>query len=369
MVGGGPAGSATALLCARRGMKVLLLERARHPRPKPCGEGLLPHGVEWLRRQALTIEGRPFRAIRYVFPDGLEVGGAFPHGAGLGVRRTAFDPALVSAAAAAGADVREGIEVTGLQGQAVVAGGEPVEGRLIIAADGLHSRLRRWAGLDLAPAGRPRYGVTAHFAQRSEAGPEVRVYLASDHEVYTTPLDGGELLVALLAERGRMAALKGRLAAGYEEALREHPQLAERLGPRLDGPLAVGPLNLRARRRWAPGLLLVGDAAGFLDPITGEGMALALEQAELAARAAADWLSGDNRALSRYGARSEALGRELGWLTAALLFLVRRPPLARRVARNLRGHPGTFGQLLDVSARRRRLLPLLPRAILHGLVG
>lgn len=351
VVGGGPAGSAAALCCAERGLRTLLLERDARPRPRACGEGILPHGVEWLESRGLRPPGRTFRGVRYVFPEGLELAGRFPRGRGLGVARRELDAYLLEAAARAGAAVRRRSTVTWWRPGGVRVEGGWLAAGVIIGADGRRSRLRRWAGLEAPGLGRPRYGVTAHFAlARPESHQEVRIYVGRDHEVYTTPLPDGRLLVALLAEKGRMARLGGRLEAGYREALGEHPALEARLAERLDAPLAAGPLSVRVRRPWGPRLLLVGDAAGFLDPITGEGLALAMAQAELAAGAAAGHLAGEAWALPRYAGAAARLRREVGLLTAALLWLVRRPRLARWTARGLRRRPELVSRLLGLAA-------------------
>ena len=203
VVGGGIAGSAAALALAQRGHDVIVLDRAQFPREKVCGEGLMPHGVAALRSLGIDPRplGRPFVGIAY-HAAGRAAVGRFPDGPGVGVRRWRLD-AAVHAAAAAVCDVRLGETVTGIGGfpgrMEVHTRGGTLTCRAIVGADGLHSRVRRWAGLHRETAGRPRYGVRAHL-QLAEGTPDrdvVDVYVGERAELYLTPTAPGALCLCM----------------------------------------------------------------------------------------------------------------------------------------------------------------------------
>ena len=368
IVGGGIAGSALAILLSRQDLEVELYERSSFPREKVCGEGLMPAGVAVLERLRVSVSGAPFQSVHYHFGARECAVGRFPvvgglPTTGLGIRRKHLDAALFRRACgrrgvcgACGLGVErplvEGGCVTG-----VIAGGKARRSRLVVAADGLHSTMRTQLGLNVAR--RPeRFGVRAHF--RLAAGAPVAnwvdVYLGAGHELYVTPLPGGELLVALLAE-SEWRRKPARMA--LQEAIGSHPDLAARLeGAEQISELAgAAPLGGGARARALPGLVLLGDAAGFVDPITGGGMTQALLSAELLAEHLGQQFPPSLAALQRFDRERERMLRDYRWLTRVMLGLARRPRMAAGVLRVLSASPGVFSHLLGVSAGMRRLLP------------
>ncbi|WP_274564638.1 NAD(P)/FAD-dependent oxidoreductase [Streptomyces spiramyceticus] len=272
VAGGGPAGLATAIHAASAGMEAVVIEQRSTPVDKACGEGIMPGGVLALDALGIRVGGRALRGIRYV--DGRYCAEApFRDGSGLGVRRTELHAALARRAAELGVRV-----VTGRVGDVrqstdtVSAGG--LQARWLAAADGLHSPLRHSLGLDL-PNRRPRrYGLRRHY--RVDPWTEfVEVHWSPFGEAYVTPVGEGLVGVAVLSTMRR----------GYDAHLAHFPRLLQLL----DGPTATpvrgaGPLRQRARRRTAGRVLLVGDAAGYTDALTGEGLALAMASAEAAVR-------------------------------------------------------------------------------------
>ncbi len=358
VIGGGPAGCATALHLARRGRSVIVVDRSFFPRPKVCGEGLMPHGVAELRRLA-TLDGliaRPFVGIRYVV-DGRTAEGRFTTGPGLGFRRSRFDVWLQERCAAAGVDLRCGTTVTGLErvGNQSVVRGPDLRARVVVVADGMRSRLRTQLGLARAPRGRPRYGLRAHL--RLPRGVDlprwVEVRVGAGLEAYITPVEPRVINVALLLERGRARELKGGLHEGFTRMWMEMAG-TEPLGDALpEGDVALtGPLRQEARDVVADGVVLVGDAAGFLDGITGEGMSIALESARLAAAVLDRALTmGDlsARALRPYRVERARQLRLRRWLTRVVLRGIRHRALARATVGMLGRHPRLFGALLAMN--------------------
>jgi 2-polyprenyl-6-methoxyphenol hydroxylase-like FAD-dependent oxidoreductase len=363
VVGGGPAGLAAAIVLGRHGLRVLLCERRRFPLDKPCGEGIMPAGVAHL--EALGVlpyleanSGYPFRGVRYRAAGGLAVAAPFAEGPGLGLRRTTLSAALLRRAAALpGLEIREGAAAEPVarteNGVAVRVDGALVETRLLIGADGLSSPIRRWAGL-AGQAGRPqRWGARQHFSLPPWSD-HVEVHWAGHLEAYVTPVGPSEVGVAFLWER-HLAQIEGgrRLLPSL---LRSFPELRVHLhGARPASELrSIGPLERPATSPVADGLLLIGDAAGYLDAITGEGVSLALAQALALENSVVPLLRRgqaplDRAALAGYAAHYRRIVRPYYRFTALALFLSRHPRLARRALRFLAGRPWLFQQLLSAN--------------------
>ncbi len=284
VVGASVAGAATAIHLARRGRDVLLLDRSEFPRRKPCGEGLFPAGVRQLRELGLLerLDGATvIESLRFHgYGATAEAGLGSPDAPAIGVRRSILDHVLLRAAAEAGARVALGGGPSQLQVEedgsfSLLSEHKAIAGpAMIVAADGLGSGLRRAAGLDPKRRGR-RYGVTAHVELRKPPEPAVEVHFRPGFEVYVTPVGGRCVNVALLMSKPMTKLLAGAPDGAMEELLHRESCLAA--GWRLlDAPLVAGPFPVRPRRLWKRNLVLAGDAAGFFDGITGEGMSLAL---------------------------------------------------------------------------------------------
>lgn len=463
VVGAGPAGLAVAIAARREGLSVRVLDKAPGPPiDKACGEGLMPDGVAALARMGVdpaSFGGAPFAGIGYV--DGaVTAEGQFPGEPGLGVRRTRLHAALAERAAAVGVEVEWGTRVVGLEGgedggrrgrvrggggrwAVTTADGERLEAGIVVGADGLRSRVRRWAGLGgrgdatpstasdagerdherqppgaddahpedgtsyrgsveplddeplaarevdalaapardadqtptpssptsspatprPAPAGDPsaRFGVRRHYRVPAAKLPRVvEVWWGDGCEAYVTPVGPEEVGVAML--------WSGR-KAGFDALLAGFPALARRFvgRPVISDDRGAGPLLQRVRGvvrggiardgaadGAAGGLALVGDAGGYVDAITGEGLSLAFAQAEALVAAV---VAGD---LAAYAAAHRRLGRVPNTLTRLLLAVERRPALRRRAIRALAAEPALFSLLLAIHARERPATAFFP---------
>jgi flavin-dependent dehydrogenase len=376
VIGGGPAGASAAANLARRGRSVVLLERQPFPRRKACGEGILPAGVAELRRMGLleriACRGQALRGVRFC---------AGPHealaplgrsrGAGLGITRSVLDQCLLQEAREAGVDVREGSARRLLVRDGQVAGVQAEDGAVragaVIAADGLQSRLRRLAALE-GPHG-DRYGVSAHIALRDGPPPHVVVVrFLSGYEVYLTPLPGNTWNAAILTRRPGMTRFAGSIAPAFREILSWCP---EAKGAELvDEPLAAGPFPRACLRAWRANLVLAGDAAGFFDGISGEGISLAMLSGRLAAEAVDAFLeTGSYAPMRLYDARRRAAARNSNLVARLTLALSSRPWLAERAVAQLARHPATFARLVAVNTGELPLRALNARDLTNLLLG
>lgn len=346
VAGGGPVGLAAALEARRRGLGVAVVEPREAPIDKACGEGLMPSAVSRLARLGVAVEGRPFVGIRYV-RDGLVVESRFRAGPGRGVRRTDLHQAMRVRALDAGAEIVRGsvTSVVEADGHVEAAG---MRARWLVAADGLHSPVRRQLGLDRPTGGlvsrtgrngrdtRPgRFGLRRHYAVVPWTD-FVEVHWSPRAEAYVTPV--GDRLVGV--------AVLGPAGTGFDEALAELPALRARLrGAEVAGPVrGAGPLRQRAATVRCGRVLLVGDAAGYVDALTGEGLSTGFA----CARAAVDAVGQDSpETYPRAWARET---RRYRLLTSALLAVSSRRHTRRLLVPVAARVPRGFGLVVDLLA-------------------
>jgi flavin-dependent dehydrogenase len=322
IVGGGPGGLATALHARRLGLSVIVAEPREGPIDKACGEGLMPGGLAELTSLGVDPAGMPFRGIAYV-NERRRAEALFRGGAGRGVRRTTLHAALEARAKEQDTEwIRTRVTTVEQDAHSVTAAG--VRAKWLVGADGLHSTVRRAVGIKVTAGTPRRYGVRWHF--KVPAWSEfVEVHWSRWGEAYVTPVEPDLVGVAILS-RG-------------QPDLAWFPWLAQHLGDAGRGPArGCGPLRQVVSRRVAGRVLLVGDAAGYEDALTGEGISLAVKQAGAVVKAIVD------DAPESYEAAWHRVTRNYRLLTRALVLASAPRPLRRAIV--------PAGQLLPAAFQR-----------------
>jgi flavin-dependent dehydrogenase len=323
IAGAGPVGLATALYATAAGLSATVLDPRLGdgaPIDKACGEGLMPAAVHLLGELGIEPAGRPLRGVRYL-GAGTSAEARFDGPAGRGVRRTVLHSDLMAAAQRRGVALEPGrIDAVEQTADGVRAGG--LRARYLVAADGLHSPIRRRLGLDRPARHCPRHGLRRHYQVRPWSDC-VEIYLGDGQEAYVTPVADDLVGVALLTPR----------RGSFDDRLADFPELRDRLP--VHGStrvLGAGPMHQRASRRVAGRVLLVGDAAGYIDAVTGEGISVGLGAArELVGCLQSARPQAYERAWWRVSRRYRLATRALLGLRRAPLLSPRLVPAARRL--------------------------------------
>jgi len=337
IVGGGPAGLAAAISARQNGFRATVADRLRPPIDKACGEGLMPGAVAALQSLGVRFspgEAIPFRGIRFLDGQtGISTQSEFSQGAGLAVRRTVLHAKLAERAAEAGAALIWGAQITSLGGGRVACDGREIHSRWIIGADGQQSQVRKWAALQPMRRERRRFGFRQHFRVRPWSD-FVEVYWGSSCQAAVTPTGPEEIGVAVISRSS---------GTRLRQALREMPVLAARLAGagaatrERGAPCVLRRLPALHRGRF----VLIGDASGSVDPVTGEGLGLAFRQAIALTGALS---AGD---LRRYQSAHTSIGRMPRLMSRLALAMDGSAWLRRRALRALAAEPGLFARLLD----------------------
>ncbi len=369
VAGGGPAGAAMATFLRLAGHDVLLLDAATFPRDKICGEGVSPEG--WRLLEALGAGGRvralrpqPLRGMTLVAPDGTSFSGEYGprREPGFALRRCALDAALLGRARDVGVEVREGWRVTDLHfdggrvaGVVAENGDRPIAlaARLVVGAEGRRSRVARRLGFLREHPRLRKFAVRGYWEGVRGLQDRGEMHVVAGGYCGVAPLSSTSANVTFVLDARDMAGAAGDLEGFYRRQIDSRwPRLRDRLaGARLlDVPRSIGPLALEARRIAAPHAVLVGDAAGFYDPFTGEGVTLALRSAEIAAEVAHRALSEDRLDdLSSYESRRREATRHKFLLNRLLQRVVSWPDLSNLVARRLKRRPDLADQLVGIA--------------------
>jgi flavin-dependent dehydrogenase len=294
----------------------------------------MPDSLPALRGLGVRLdieESFAFRGIRFI-GAGTRVRGDFPGGVGIAMRRTRLHQILIDRAAELGVRMLWGTRVTGFSSQSVEVAGRSVRCRWLIGADGQNSRVRRWAGLDRARYEAVRFGFRRHYLV-SPWTDYMEIHWGRRSQIYVSPVSQSEVCVALIARDSRLR---------LDEALQQFPELSARLAgaPATTSERGAITASRRLRRVYRGGTILVGDASGSVDAITGEGMSLSFHQA----LALADALAAGN--LETYQAAHRRLARRPHWMARLMLLLDRSEWIRCRVMRGLASEPAIFDNLL-----------------------
>lgn len=313
VVGGGPAGAYTAWSLASSGVNVLVLDRARFPRDKPCSEYLSPEASRLLDAMGVLgdVEGAGaarLSGMRVRAPSGAMMQGDFSalpayrayRDYGLALRRPILDAILLERARAAGAGVCESTQVTNVLRErsgtvigVVTRDGRELKSRIVIGADGLRSVVASRVGLARRWRTPRRIAIVTHYDGVAGMAPYGEMHVSADGYLGLAPVGSGLTNVALVVPARIMQRWEGSPESLLDHRIARDPSIARRFAhsSRVTPVRATGPFASRARRAWSPGVALVGDAADFFDPFTGEGIFAAMYGAELLApvvRAALD---------------------------------------------------------------------------------
>ena len=358
VVGGGPAGLAVAIVAAEQGLSVIVIERRDCSPDKACGEGVLPPGVKALERLGVADRfdrstSYPFAGIRFIQEDGSSAESQMPV-RGLGIRRTLLVDALAQRAEELGAVLQHRCSVNRVHADAnaneaiVHTTKGKIFGKLVVAADGLNSQLRKASGLDAPPSRRRRLALRQHYKIRPWTN-FVEVYLDDKGEAVVTPVSDESVGINFVWEDGvieqpRIPILKGRF-----------PALIARLGdaPPISSIRGAGPMARAATRRNSDRMVLVGDAAGFVDSISGDGLSIAFNSALILGKHLPEILKHDatRQSMQAYEREARRLYRGYWLVTNGLLMVARHPRARRTIINSLRRHPGIFRELMSGAMR------------------
>jgi flavin-dependent dehydrogenase len=325
-------------------MSVAVADGTEPPIDKACGEGLMPETITALGELGVEIRpgaGYRFRGIRFLQKDS-QVGGEFPQGWGVGIRRTILHEWLIGRAEECGVQLMWRTPVAGITEAGVHLTSQFVAARWIVGADGSGSRVRRWSGLNSATRQSQRYATRRHYRVRPWSE-YVEFYWAHRAQAYVTPIGREEVCIVVMAKRAEDVS--------FDSVLRNCPRLAERLtGAELASRERGAITQMHSLRAVHSGnVALVGDASGGVDAITGEGLRLAFRQAIALADAT------ERSDLPSYARAHRQQARKPALMGDLLVTLARNDRLRTRSIRMLEKRPQLFARLLSVHAGQAAL--------------
>jgi flavin-dependent dehydrogenase len=335
VIGGGPAGLAVAIAARQQGLRVVVADGAKPPIDKACGEALMPDAIAALEGLGVAVPAADacrLRGVRFL-GSGLSAEAAFPGGdCGLSIRRTVLHNIMIERAAGLEVDLLWQSPVTGICSQEVQLGERKIRTRWIIGADGVNSRVRRWANLDAHSRTELRYAFRRHYCVPPWTD-RMEIYWGEHIQGYATAVSNEQVCVAVASHEPELR---------LEEALHALPELHARLhgAETISSERGAVSANRKLRRVWRGNVALIGDASGTVDAITGEGLGLAFSQAA----ALADCLRSGN--LARYQAAHRRLALRPLFMARLMLTLDGRPRFQRRVLQIFRKRPEVFRRLL-----------------------
>jgi len=335
VIGGGPAGLAAAIAARQRGLRVTVADGAKPPIDKACGEALLPDAIAALGQLGVAVPAAEAWAIRGVrfLSSGESAEAKFPSGYyGLSVRRTVLHQIMAERAADLGVDLLWQSVVTGISGDEVRLGDRCIRTRWIVGADGVNSRVRRWAELDAHSRTDRRYSFRQHYRVAPWTD-RLEIYWGKHSQAYASAVSDDQVCVAVASRDSELR---------LEQALATFPELNARLRGAETSSVERGAVtaNRKLRRVWRRNIALIGDASGTVDAITGEGLGLSFRQAVVLARC----LGSGN--LARYQAAHRSLALRPLVMARLMLTLNGRPRFQQRILRVFRERPDVFRRLL-----------------------
>jgi geranylgeranyl reductase family protein len=399
VVGAGPGGSAAAHWLAREGADVIVLERARFPRDKSCGDGVTAHAVEILHDMGVTFESFERKGVRTFGgliggPDGTTFAAdPPPDERGNKIEcwvmpRVLLDERLVRAAQAAGATLREEAVFTGLVRRngaicgveyADAAGGGRIACKLVIGADGAHSAVARALGVRESPAAHLGYALRGYYSGVEGLGDKLEIYYYDKRTLpgygWIFPAGDGLANVGIGIFIGELRRSKKKMRELLDEFLEATPAVAQRcrnarpVGRALGWPL---PVSSAHRPTVFDGAMLVGDAASLVDPLTGEGIYTAVVSGRSAARAALRAMAaGDFSGAALRSHEREWRAEAGGYLSSGRLLknLAKSAALLDLIVRRAAESPyfasRAIGYGLGTLDRRRALRSIVMKAIVN----
>lgn len=352
VVGGGPAGLAAAIAARLQGFHVTVVDAAQPPIDKACGEGLMPDSLNAFRRLGVRIpagHGFDFRGIRFL-DDSASVAANFPSGSGVGIRRVRLHELLIERAAELRVHMHWGARVTGFTDDRVSVSGEEVRFQWLIGADGQNSHVRSWAALENTRTESRRFGFRRHYRIPPWTD-HIEIYWADGCQAYVTPVGPEGVCVALITRDSHQ-----RLDA----AIRIFPELSRRLRGTEPATSERGAVTVSRRLRhvFRGSVVLVGDASGSVDAITGDGLCLSFQQSlALAGAFAANDLRLYERAHRRLARRPAFMGR-------LMLTLDQSSWLRRRAMQAFTARPEIFSNLLAMHVGELPVIDFVSGAML-----
>jgi flavin-dependent dehydrogenase len=336
VVGGGPAGIATAIACAGKGLQVTVLDSRKPPIDKPCGEGLLPEAVAALRNLGIALDSSiafPFTGLRFS-DESFSSTARITRGQAFGLRRTALHQLLVDRATKSGVSFHWGARISDFNSGGLIADGKTFSYKWLVGADGQHSAVRKWAGMGGENYRQSRFGFRRHYAvpPRTDV---VEVHWGNRCQMFVTPTGKEEVCIALLSSDPHLR---------IDVALEQFPNVASRLRGASCVLVESGAVTaLGCARSVARGnVALVGDASCTIDGIAGQGLSLAFQEAihlgEALARADLDYYKSAHRQITRTAMR----------MTQLLLLMGRNNWIRRKALRLFAGNPAFYARLIAI---------------------
>jgi menaquinone-9 beta-reductase len=367
VAGGGPAGAFAAAILARAGLRVRVFDRARFPRHKLCGDTLNPGALAVLQRHddvaALLNQSDPIHGMLLTGPGGVRVRAEYGgHTAGRSITRRVLDQWLVDRAVEAGAVVEQevvirdvaisddrvaGVIAAGRNGQALTH-----RARMVIAADGRRSAIAIGRGLSRQPQRPRRWAIGAYFSDVTGVTSVGEMHVRRGHYIGVAPVPGGVTNACLVVPGERSELPLSHPAAALNQMLSADSELSSRFAHarQIAPPIMLGPMAVDTSAAGEPGLLLAGDAAGFIDPMTGDGLRFALLGAEMAAAIVKEVVAGSlpiDRAHIELADRRRRAFQAKWRFNRALRSLVSSPASVTAAAVTAKVLPSVFARMIS----------------------